>query len=97
MTADVNPWSQAACTDEWETFEAADTGDRTAIRAALAMCHACPIIGICLETTLRYEKAKGAGAIWFVAGGLTPDARANLLGLRLRHHDRHHKKKQATT
>ena len=45
--------------------------------------------------TLRYEKAKGAGAIWFVAGGLTPSARADLLGVHLRRHDRHHKK--ATT
>ncbi|HEY8662332.1 MAG TPA: WhiB family transcriptional regulator [Propionibacteriaceae bacterium] len=91
----MNPWSQAACTDEWETFEAADGSDRLAIRAALAMCHSCPIIGICLETTLRYEHEKGVGAIHFIQGGLEPAARAALLGLRLRGADRHRKK--ATT
>ena len=93
MTDDASPWAAAACADEWETFEAAGTGDRHAIWEALAMCRACPIIGTCLETTLRYEKAKGSGAIWFIAGGLTPSARAALLGLHLRRHDRHHKKK----
>jgi len=96
MTDDTSPWVDAACADEWETFEAADTGDRDAIRDALLLCRACPIIGACLETTLRYEKAKGAGAIWFVAGGLTPSARADLLGVHLRRHDRHHKKKATT-
>ena len=96
MTADVNLWADAACADEWEIFEAAEGSDRLAIRAALAMCHSCPIIGTCLETTLRYEKTKGSGAIHFIQGGLTPAARAALLGLHLRRHDRHHKK-QATT
>ena len=87
MSADM-----PACAGQWETFEMADTGDRAAVRDALAMCHSCPVLATCLETTLRYEKAKGSGAIHFIAGGLTPDARANLLGLRLRHHDRHPKK-----
>jgi len=95
MTADANPWTGAACADEWETFEAADTGDRAAIREAINLCRVCPIIGLCLETTLRHEKAKGGGAIHFVAGGLTPGARAKLLGVHLRRHDRHQKK--ATT
>jgi len=96
MTADASPWIAAACADEWETFEAADGSDRLAIRAALAMCHSCPIIGICLETTLRYEAEHGVGAIHFIQGGLTPAARAALLGLRLRGADRHHKKKATT-
>jgi len=96
MTTETSPWADAACADEWETFEAADTGDRAAVRDALNLCHACPIIGICLETTLRYEAEKGVGAIHFIQGGLTPAERAALLGLHLRRHDRHHKKKATT-
>jgi len=93
MTADTNPWAQAACADEWETFEAADGGDRHAIWDAIDLCRACPIIGLCLESTLRYEKEHGGASIWFISGGMLPEQRAALLEKRL---NRSHQKKATT-
>jgi len=85
-----------ACADKFALFERADTGDRQAQHEALTLCREqCPVLTECLEATLRFEKAQNTGAIFFIAGGMTPTARAALLGLHLRRHDRHPKK--ATT
>ena len=84
----------ASCADEWETFEAADTGDRGAVRDALAMCHSCQIQAACLEATLAFERGHGGDWVNFIAGGMLPEARAELLGKRVRYT---HKAKKATT
>ena len=84
-----------ACAGQYDLYELADTGDRQAQREALALCHGCPVIADCLEKTLRYEAGHGVDRIQRICGGLTPEARAKLRGLRLRRHDRHPKK--ATT
>jgi len=85
-----------ACAGKFDLFERADQGDRQAQAEALTLCRErCPVLAACLEVTLRFEKAQNTGAIFFIAGGMTPTARAALLGLHLRRHDRHPKK--ATT
>jgi len=94
MTDDTSPWAAAACAGRSDLYEHADTGGRWATAEALRLCReVCPIQGICLETTLAYEKTHGGDAITLIAGGMLPAARAELLGKRYKPS---HKKKAMT-
>jgi len=95
MTDDASPWAAAACAGSYDLFEAADQGNRWAAAEALRLCReVCPIVGICLETTLTYERRHSSDSIQLIAGGLTPSARAALLGLHLP--NKTHARKKAT-
>jgi len=88
VTADANPWAQAACAGKSHLYEFADQGERWATAACLNLCGACPIQGLCLESTLRYEAdpRHGGDSIHLIAGGMLPAQRAALLGKRYRNH-----------
>jgi len=88
MTADTSPWAQAACAGRSHLYEFADQGERWAVREALRLCHSCPIIALCLESTLAYEAdpRHGGDSIHLIAGGMLPAQRAALLGKRYRNH-----------
>ena len=95
MTADANPWAQAACAGRSDLYEHADRGGQWATAEALRLCReVCPIQAFCLESYLATEAIPGAG-IELIAGGMLPTQRAALLGKRYRNH--HQKVRKVTT
>ena len=84
-----------ACAGKFALFEAADTGDRQARAECLRLCReVCPVTATCLASTLAFERTHGGDWVNFIAGGMLPEARAELLGKRVRYT---HKAKKATT